>query len=362
MKITTKLLALTAAATATTLLASCSATTGPSTGTHAISIAYGSITDADPLFRSVGTGLSSVAERSGAKVLKFDNKFDPTTALANTRLMIQQKPDIIMQWAPQAAAEGIGKLIQESGIPCIAINIPIPGCAFFNLSQERIGDEAGAVAADVAKKNGWTADDITVTLISISAGGADGHSAVSHFYSSFSSQFPAMKQAAPADITLSTTTIGDLDGVQVDSAGSLDSAYEAMKQALQVIPKERKIVVQTQNDDSARGALRALEQAKRLDSAIIASAGADNAAIEALRSNASWVAESDPSVREWPRYLVAMAKAVLDGVQPPTLTAVPQVTLHKENIDEYYNNTEPKLNAPLPAVDAYLEKYLKPSA
>ncbi|MDQ0212994.1 hypothetical protein [Arthrobacter bambusae] len=216
----------------------------------------------------------------------------------------------------------------------------------------------GAVAAQVAKKRGWNANELTVALISISAGGADGHSAMSHFYSSFSSQFPEMKQAKPSDITLSTTTIGDLNGVQVDSAGSLDSAYEAMKRALQIVPKERKLVVQTQNDDSARGALRALEQSGRLDTAIVASAGADKNAIQALRTNPAWIAESDPSVGEWPRYLVAMSKAVLDGVQPPALTGVPQVILAKETIDQYYNNTEAKLNAPLPSEDAYLEKYL----
>ncbi|MDQ0212993.1 sugar ABC transporter substrate-binding protein [Arthrobacter bambusae] len=157
MKTTNQLLSVAAVVTAATLLASCSSASSSQahvSSPKAITIAYGSITDADPLFRSVGTGLSSEAEASGGKVIRFDNKFDPAAALANTRLMIQQKPDIIMQWAPQAASEGIGKMIKESGIPCVAINIPIPGCAFFNLSNERIGDEAGGRRSSGCQEEG----------------------------------------------------------------------------------------------------------------------------------------------------------------------------------------------------------------
>lgn len=41
------------------------------------------------------------------------------------------------------------------------------------------------------------------------------------------------------------------------------------------------------------------------------------------------------------------------------LTLVPQVALSKENLDTYYSGTSPKLNAPVPAEDAYLEPYLE---
>jgi ribose transport system substrate-binding protein len=83
-------------------------------------------------------------------------------------------------------------------------------------------------------------------------------------------------------------------------------------------------VVQTQNDDSARGALLAAHQAGRASDTLGASAGADTAAIEQLRTNPAWVAEGDPSVALWGKYLFAMAQAVADGVTPPALTVAPR--------------------------------------
>lgn len=103
-----------------------------------------------------------------------------------------------------------------------------------------------------------------------------------------------MEQVGPEDITLSTTEIGDLNAVHVDSGATVDTAYAAMQRLLQIVPEERHLVVQTQNDDIARGALRAIEQAGRKDSAIIASIGADESAVQALRSDPAWVAEGDP--------------------------------------------------------------------
>ncbi|MFB7089158.1 hypothetical protein [Streptomyces sp. NPDC056296] len=74
----------------------------------------------------MGTGLTKVAQRDDSTVDTFDNKFDAATAMSNTRLMIQQKADVIAQWAPQAAADTVGRLIKQSKTLCIAVNLMIP--------------------------------------------------------------------------------------------------------------------------------------------------------------------------------------------------------------------------------------------
>ena len=48
-----------------------------------------------------------------------------------------------------------------------------------------------------------------------------------------------------------------------------------MKQELTVLPKDRHLVVFTQNDDSALGAWRAITQAKREDDTMIIGQGAN---------------------------------------------------------------------------------------
>jgi len=304
---------------------------GDGRDSHSLKIAYGSISDSNPQFRAVGEDLKRLTAAEGGSVTTFDNKFDAAAALSNTRLMIQQKPDVIIQWVPDAAARSVGKLIDAADIPCIAVNVAIPGCPLFNLSNDQIGADAGTVAAETAAAKGWTADDTTVALLFVAIAGEQLHGAVTHFYASYAKAFPDMKQVEPDDITLSTTEIGELNAVHVDSGATVDTAYAAMQRVLQIVPDGRHLVAQTQNDDIARGALRAIEQAGRKDDAIIASIGADAAAVSALRGDPAWVAEGDPSVGQWGSYLLAMSKALMDGATLPALTLVPQVTLSKDN-------------------------------
>lgn len=322
-----------------------------------LKIAFGSLSNAQPIFKSVNDGLEKAVNAQGGKFISYDNKVDPAAAIANVRLMIQQKPDVIVEWIPEPAAGSVSKLIAASKIPCIAVNVAIEGCSFFNLSNAQAGKDLGAVAAEEATSRGWGAGNLTVVTIAISVAGPDIHKANTEFYSTFASSFPEMEQVKAEDISFTTTKIGDFDGYQVDSQGTLDSAYKSMQQVLQIVPKGRHLVVQAQNDDSARGALRAIEQAGRADDVIIAGGGADAGALDALRNTEAWFAEGDPSVPRWPGFILAMSQALVAGDQLPDLTPAPQVVLTKKNIDEYYDGSTPKANLPIPDGAKYLTKY-----
>jgi ribose transport system substrate-binding protein len=134
-----------------------------------------------------------------------------------------------------------------------------------------------------------------------------------------------------------------------------------MQHVLQIVPSSRHLVVQTQNDDSARGALRAVQQAGRSD-VLICSDGADTDAVQQLRTNPAWVAEGDPAVGLWGRYIFAMARAISAGAAPPSLTVAPQAVLTKSNIDTYYNGAARRNTVPVPAQDSYLTKYMPGTA
>lgn len=85
---------------------------------------------------------------------------------------------MIIQWVPDAASKSVGRLIESADIPCIAVNVAIPGCALFNLSNDQIGAEAGTLAAEMAAEKGWTAEDTTLALLFVAIAGEQLHGAV----------------------------------------------------------------------------------------------------------------------------------------------------------------------------------------
>ncbi len=321
-------------------------------------IAYAGASDASPTFKSVGDILEQVAEVDGTEVKRFDNKLDPGQSLTNARLMVQGKPDVLVDWSAAADAnKAIGQQFEQSGKPCIAVNIAIDGCAWFNISNAQLGAQGGKLAAQAAKQKGWTADDTTLLLVNMPAAGAEVNSLSNNFYEQFAKGFGGMAQVAADQIDPTTTKLGD-NAIFVDGKASLEPTYQAVRRALQTIPEDRNIVVSVLNDDSGLGALRALDQAKRTANTLIASNGADANGIKQLRTNPSWILEGSAFFALWPKYILAMSKALADGQTPPELTGAPQNVITKETVDEYYDADGNVLkDPPVPASSKYLEAY-----
>jgi ribose transport system substrate-binding protein len=321
-------------------------------------IAYASISDANPQYRGIGDKLQKLAAVDGVKVTRFDNKFDATAALQNARVMVQQKPDVFLDWSATADANvAIGKQFQQAGKPCVAINIKIPGCPWFNLDNHGLGADEGPIAAKQATARGWSGADTTLVLVNAPFAGPEINALISGFYATFAKDFPGMKQVPESDIKLTTTKIGD-NTVIVDGKATLADSNKIMRQTLLTIPSNRHLVVVTLNDDSALGVQRALAQARRDKNALIVANAASKPGLDELRKNKSWVADGSVFVEYWADYVYAMAKALHAGASPPERTAAPQLVITRENIDQYYNADESVKSAPAIAPSAaYLKQY-----
>ena len=182
---------------------------------------------------------------------------------------------------------------------------------------------------------GWTGEDTTVILVQNATAGEEVNHSVMYFYEAVAQDMPGMDQIAATDITRQTTTMGN-NLIQVDGQSALEPSYTAVKNMLPTIPEGRHILIQTPNDDSAMGAWRAIEEANRVDDALIAGLGGGSEGLNQLRENPNWVAEGDIFFPYWGQYLVAMAIEMLKGDTPPERTAAPQVVLTKETVDQYY--------------------------
>jgi len=338
------------------LLATTSATARPKA---TYTFTYANVTDKSPLFKLVGDLMVTDGKKVGITVKRFDNDFSASTALSNAQLMVQEQPNLIIDWTgTESIGNSIGAIFKRANIPCIAVNQTIAGCPYFNLQNKYLGLGAAQIVVPIMKQKNWTSKDTTIVMLFNPGAGAEVNSNGRYFYSYVSARTPGMPKRTPTSITDSTTTIGPLpSGVQINGADALEPSYTAMKNELQLLPADRHLIVFTQNDDSALGAWRAITQASRQKNTLIIGQGADADGLKNLRTNPSWVAEGSVFFEFWPEYQLAMGVSILNGVKTPPLTLAPQTVLSKQTVKKYYGNgLHPIVSPALPVQDRYLIK------
>jgi ribose transport system substrate-binding protein len=332
-------------------------TEGSETSLEDLHIAYASASDAIGIFKVVGDNIVTDAEKLGMKATRYDNNLDPQTAIRNADLMIQEKPDIIIDWnAIVSAAPAIGKKVERAGIPCLSVNQQIPGCHWFNLSNKQMGTDAADVLIPMAKERGWDASNTTVFMVIAAANGTEVNDGPRHFYISIAEQLDGFTKVTPEDITPQTTVIGDYHGLQIDGKSSIEDAYTAAKNVIQTIPQGNNILLYGSDSDLSLGAFRALKEAGRDKQTLTCGLGATPEGLTQLRTNPQWMCEGALFLEDWPRYIIAEAVAILRGETPPDLTPAPQVMLTKDTVDTYYEGNKVKLLPPLAPEAEYLKE------
>lgn len=307
---------------------------------------------------AIKTGTVAAAKRLGMHLSLYENNNDGPTALTNARLMLQEKPDVAIEYNLVAGVgPALGGLLSNSSTPCMSVNVEVPGCPWINLSNKLSGVGAGGIIAREALKRGWTADDTTVLVIQCSTCGVEVNDSPRWFYITVADKL-GMTKLAPGDITAQTTTKGE-NLYQVDDPTlSIDKSYAAIQTALQSIPKDRHLLVFAVNDDASVGAWRAISAAGRGKDTLIGGLSGLPQGLNQLRTNPQWVAEGSLFLPNWGEYILAMAVAIKEGAKPPRLTSFPQTTMDKKTIETYYPDgaNDAKLLPPLPPEDAYLAK------
>lgn len=345
----------TAAATPTAGAPATAAATPIATIKTPLNIDFANFTNASAYLKSFGDGFVAAAKTVGFNIKEYDNNLDGPTAVNNANLMVQDKPDIIIDANGVAGVgDAMGKIFTASGIPCIAVNVEIPGCPFANFVTSQAGVDNATAIAPIAQAMGFTGKNTTVLLVQDAAGGTELNDVQRYFYTTLAGLMPGLDVVKPADITATTTTIGTT-GIQVDGNGTIEDAFTAVKNVLPTIPSSQRIIVAGMNDDVVQGAERAISDAGRSSTSIFCGQGGSTVTVGLLRTDPSWVCEGTTFTAFWSEYVMAMVGAYFEGVKLPDFTSVGQAALTKANVDQYYDSSgNVKALPPLDAGNAYL--------
>lgn len=320
---------------------------------------YGSAANSIGLTKEVGDSVVNDAKSVGIKITEYDNNLDGPTALANARLMVQDQPNVAIDWnTVVGVGDAVGAEFTQAKIPCLSVNQEIAGCAHYNLSNKDMGLDAASVILPMAKQRGWNGSNTTVVMVIAAANGTEVNDGPRYFYVQTANTLSGFKKVSPSQITATTTTIGGTNGIQINCASTLDGAFSAMQNVVGSIPKKNNILLYGTDDDCDLGAYRSLKQNGFGNRILTGGLGGDPDGLNELRTNPSWVCEGSAFIQDWGPYILSEAVAIENGVTPPVLTSSPQIMLTKQNLSTYYNpQNNVILLPPLVPDNKYLAKY-----
>jgi len=298
-----------------------------------LKIDFANINDESAFFHSVTQGMKDAEKTIGSdvKVRYYDNKSDGNTTLQNARLMVNDHPDLIIEfYGTEAVAKSAERLFKDANIPCITVNVPgAGGCTWYDLYNPSLCGQTGTAMGKIAAEKGWNGSNTAVILVAAASFGPEINTCQGYYYEELQKYVPGItKISSYKDITLSTTRVGSTT-YQVNGDGLLDKTFNSVTNVLQAIPSSKHLIVYPIGDDMAIGAWRALDQANRGSNSIIAGLGGDPRTLVQLRTNPSWVAEGDIFISHWGELLLPMAKAILEHRTTPALTTSPLAVLTK---------------------------------
>lgn len=206
-----------------------------------------------PISAEISQSLRSTAVGAGIDLLCLENRCNAKIAQRNTDLLIREKVDLAIQFqSDEEVAPIIARKYREAGIPMIAIEVPHPGATYYGADNYEAGATAGRHMAQWAKRN-WQAKVDEVILLELKrAGSVTGMR--------LASTLAGMKTVIPQ--------IENCPVVHLDGDGRFETSFELMRKHLRITPS-RRLLVGAINDASGLGALRAFQEAGRMESCAV---------------------------------------------------------------------------------------------
>ena len=272
----------------------------------------------------VEEGILANAEAAGIEVLVTDNLLDGATAMANADSYITRNVDYVIEFQTDAAfGEMIMNKMNMNGIGVTAIDIPMPGAGFFGANNPKSGYIGGLHLASAAKTK-WGPDvgkDAYLVIGALPQSGA----------------VVAMRsggQEAGARAVLPEIT--DDRVIVYDAKQTLELSFQEMNNVIGRIPEGAPILITAINDQTATGALRAVQGANRGGDSIVVGMGADE--LDTMMNEPEFIASVGYFPERYGNYLIPMALSNLANNPVDEVVLMNHVMVSPSNICDYYSD------------------------
>src|SRR5258705_9215472 len=203
--------------------------------------------------KEVSTGLQRAAAAQGVELICVDNRYNAKIAQRNADVLVREKVDLVIEFqTDEHVAPIVAAKYREAGIPLIALEVPHPGATYFGANNYEAGLIGGRHLGRWAKQQRYSEAD-EIVLITLDRAGSLPRMRLT-------GMLVGMREAHPV---LENSHVTYLDG-----DGKLGESFEAMRRYLRS-SRARRFLIGAINDPSALGALRAMQEAGRVDTCAI---------------------------------------------------------------------------------------------
>lgn len=261
------------------------------------------------------------AKQAGFTVETFDNNFDADQAIKNADSIVAQQFDFVIesQIFPDAN-KAIDRKLKAANIPVIYFAVEGPeGSMFMDAGNFRMCEATGEWLGTYAKDNWDGKVDLVLMAAQPRAGKYVGQ----------------REEGYKAGLRKVLPDIPDSAFVAFDSQGLLE---EAQKKAADVLTSKagaRNIIGCGTNDDAAVGIVRALEAAKRTDTAAVGGQAGQASAVAELKKGSSPFKVSAFQDVEALLWMAAIGVLQLEGGTPAPVNFQPFYLTTSENVDAF---------------------------
>ena len=279
----------------------------------------------DSFTATVTESLLGAAEEASIEIVCLNNKASAGVALENVDELVYEKVDLaILFFGDHSIAGAISERFLHANIPTIAIDVPYPGATYFGANNYRAGLIAGRYMGQWAKAH-WRDLNPNFLLIGYKRAGALVQVRVKGMLTGIREIWKEKDACRFAT---------------VDSIGDFETGYDSVREYLRSGDPGYTIVGAV-NDPAALGALKAFEEAGKIERCVVMGQNAEFVIRTELRRPGTRVIGSVAYFPE--RYgpgIISLARRILSGSHVPPAVVTKHVLVTRENLDRLYPNDE----------------------
>ena len=273
--------------------------------------------------KEVSASLQRAAAAEGIELICFDNRYCAKVAQRNADLLVREKVDLAIEFqTDEDVAAIVAATYREANIPMIAIDIPHPGATYYGANNYEAGLIGGRCLGRWAKAN-WDGEVDEVLLLELARAG----------------NLPRMRLTGTlVGINLVLPKAKNCRVAYLEGDGNFGTSLEAVRRHLQ-FSKAHHVLVGAVNDPSALGALRAFEEAGRVDCCAVMGQNASPEGRAELRVPKTRLVGSVAYFPE--RYgedLIRLSLDILNHCQVAPAMFVEHKLVTAKTVDHYYPN------------------------
>lgn len=290
---------------------------------HQFTIGFANQSEKIPFTVDVRRSLERAAASMGSiDLVVADNQLSGEEALRVADRLIARHIDLAIEYQiDYKAGNLIMNKFQESGIPVIAVDIPMVGATFFGVDNYRAGQMAGKALGEWIDQNWDRCIDYLLVLEEPRAG-----------------SLPEARIQGQLDGLYEFIDPPPAEHIyMIDSGNTRTISETGVTHVLDAIPDARRIAIVSFNDEAAYGALHAARKANREKDVVMVGQGADRLVHAEIRSPRSRLIGSTAYMPEkYGNKLMELALKILRGESVPPAVYIDHVFIDASNIDRYY--------------------------